>query len=113
MKKVYLLLIFLGIYGASFAQLSPYCNTEVFHLGDTTQTASSIFLTIEQDTGNTMKITMESANADPIDDIIIPGFATGFDTISPGKYSKTLSFISPPANVSLQVLWSKVSFPGN
>ena len=113
MKKVYLLLIFLGIYGASFAQLSPYCNTEVFHLGDTTQTASSIFLTIEQDTGNTMKITMESANADPIDDIIIPGFATGFDTISPGKYSKTLSFTSPPANVSLQVLWSKVSSPGN
>lgn len=113
MKKIYLLLIFLGIYGASFAQLSPYCNTEVFHLGDTTQTASSIFLTIEQDTGNTMKITMESANADPIDDIIIPGFATGFDTISPGKYSKTLSFISPPANVSLQVLWSKVSSPGN
>ena len=113
MKKVYLLLIFLGIYGASLAQLSPYCNTEVFHLGDTTQTASSIFLTIEQDTGNTMKITMESANADPIDDIIIPGFATGFDTISPGKYSKTLSFTSPPANVSLQVLWSKVSSPGN
>jgi len=113
MKKIYFLLLLVSISFLASAQMSPYCNTEVFHLGDTTQTASSVFLTVEHDTGNTMKVTIESANMDPVDDLIIPGFAAGFDTISPGKYSKTLIFTSPPASVSLQILWSKVSMGGN
>jgi PKD repeat protein len=97
---------------------SEYCETEVWHFGNPLEVASAIFLTITNSGANSMLVEIESANDDPVDVLIVTGGsgATISDpnTTTPGKISCTLTWASnPPADVLLNVLWSKVSFPGN
>jgi flagellin-like hook-associated protein FlgL len=94
-----------------------YCSTEVQHLGIPAETASAIVLTIENVDANSMLVTITSADDDPVDVLVIPaasGAAIGpEDTSVPGEISRTLTWDMPPAEVMLNVLWSKESFGGN
>ncbi len=65
-----------------------------------------------------MLVEIESANDDPVDVLIVTGGSgatiSDENTVIPGKISRTLTWASnPPDDVVLNVLWSKVSFPGN
>ncbi len=98
--------------------VSEYCETEVFHFGNPAEVASAIYLTITNSGANSMFVEIASANEDPVDVLIVTGGSGA--TISeenfsvPGKISRTLTWASnPPANVIMNVLWSKVSSPGN
>ncbi|MEO1262712.1 MAG: hypothetical protein AAFZ15_28150 [Bacteroidota bacterium] len=94
-----------------------FCNAYVQHLGIPTEVATAIFLTITNVDANTMKVEIESADADPVDFLLVTNGSgaviSAEDTSVPGKISRTLTWAAPPAEVTLNVLWSKVSFPGN
>ncbi|MCI4668554.1 MAG: T9SS type A sorting domain-containing protein, partial [Bacteroidia bacterium] len=95
-----------------------FCNTEVFHLGIPGEIASAIFLTVENTGANSMKVTIESSNADSVDFLLVnggSGAAVGPEDFSvPGKISRDMTWTgTPPANVTMNILWSKVSFGGN
>lgn len=98
--------------------LPEYCNTEVFHLGNPNEVLSSIFLTVENTGAQSMKVTIESANADSVDFLLVNGGSGAMispeDLSVPGKISRDLTWTgTPPDTVTLNILWSKVSFPGN
>ena len=97
--------------------VSEYCATEVQHLGIPAETPSAIFLTITNVDATTMLVEIESANDDPVDVLVIAGGSggalSGEDTSIPGKISRTLTWMDPPEDVVLNVLWSKESFGGN
>lgn len=110
--------------GGNGAANSVYCNTEVKHLGIAAETASAINLTIVNVDATSMKVTISSADGDPVDDLIVnnlTGPITGsptpssLDTSVAGEISMTLTWNggAPPADVELNVLWSKASFGGN
>ncbi|NQX92818.1 MAG: hypothetical protein HRT74_11970, partial [Flavobacteriales bacterium] len=117
-RLVWCCMFLLGAMGLtnSATASSAYCNTQVYHLGIPAETASSVFVTIENIDANTIQVSVESADADPVDDLIIPGAAGGVQsglTINAGVASKTIFWDTPPTTVSLNVLWSKASFGGN
>ncbi|MCR9288201.1 MAG: hypothetical protein NXI23_12550 [Bacteroidetes bacterium] len=92
---------------------SPYCATQVTHFGGNPE--SAVLLTIENTGPNTMIVQVESADSDPVDDLIIPG--GGFsvspkDESVPGIISVTLTFAVPPTDAMFNVLWSKGMSPG-
>ena len=96
---------------------SAYCATEVQHLGIPAEIASAIFLTITNVDATSMLVEIESANDDPVDFLLIPGGSGAMispeDFSIPGKISRTLSWMDPPEDVVLNVLWSKESTDGN
>ncbi len=98
--------------------MSPYCNTLVYHFGNPAEVASQIYLTIVNVDPNTVKVEIESAFGDPVDFLLIPP-PVGSAVISPedfsvpGKISRTLTWAVPPTDFSLNVLWSKENFGGN
>jgi hypothetical protein len=100
-----------------YGQTSAYCETEVKHLGLPAEDASAINLTITNQDATTMLVEIESANMDPVDLLLVinGSGATISDenTTVPGKISRTLTWAMPPADVTLNVLWSKESFAGN
>ena len=97
---------------------SPYCNTQVFHFQNPAEVASSIYLTISSIHPDSIEVIIESANSDPVDLLSIAG-AAGGATISPvdtpalGQLRLTLSWTTAPATASFNIIWSKVSSPGN
>jgi hypothetical protein len=97
--------------------VSEYCATEVQHLGIPAETASAILLTITNVDANTMFVEIESANDDPVDLLLIANGSGAMisteDFSVPGKISRTLTWMDPPEDVVLNVLWSKVSTDGN
>ncbi|RME98322.1 MAG: hypothetical protein D6772_09190, partial [Bacteroidetes bacterium] len=118
MKKTLLWLMCLGVWGIAQGQVSEYCGTEVFQLMNPAETASAALLTITNVDASTMHVDIESANADPIDFLLVntaPDVMVSAEMeISPGVFRRVLTWTTtPPANVTLNVLWSKVSFPGN
>ncbi|MEO0900784.1 MAG: immunoglobulin-like domain-containing protein [Bacteroidota bacterium] len=102
---------------------SPFCETSAFNNGDTGNTASEILLTIANEDAQSMKVTIESADADAVDVLIVNAFGgpiTGSPAVSPvdnsvtGQLSITLTWTgTPPTDVDLNVLWSKENFGGN
>ena len=78
---------------------------------------SSIYLTIANNGPNSIYVEVESADSDPIDDLIIysstPGYTPGTLTINGGTYSNDMTWSSPVDSVYINVLWSKQSFGGN
>jgi hypothetical protein len=96
-----------------------YCEKVVTHLGIAAEVASAIKLTIENSGEKTMKVTIESNDTDPVDEIVIPA-VTGAPTVSAkdtsvaGKISVTLTWTdAPTTDIDINVLWSKASFAGN
>ncbi len=104
--------------GGSGPSVETYCGTEVVHLGVPAEVASAAYLTIKNSGAQSMIVEIESANGDPVDDLIVnngSGPITGSPTISEidnsvaGKVSRTLTWTgTAPAEVELNVLWSKV-----
>ncbi len=98
---------------------SEYCATEVTHFGIPGETASAILLTITNVDASSMLVEIESANDDPVDLLIVTnGSGSAISdppNISvPGKISRTLTWTeTPPADVTMNILWSKDSFGGN
>jgi len=94
-----------------------YCNSTVQHLGIPAETASAIVLTIENVDANSMIVRITSADDDPVDALVVPaasGAVIGPEDMSvPGEISRTLTWDAPPAEVMLNILWSKESFGGN
>ncbi len=89
------------------------------HLGIEAETASAILLTIENIDAMSMRVTIESANNDAVDFLLVNDI-TGSPQISPvdksvaGKLSVMLTWdIVSPTDVAMNVLWSKASFGGN
>jgi uncharacterized surface protein with fasciclin (FAS1) repeats/ribosomal protein L28 len=96
---------------------SEYCSTPVQHLGIPAETASAILLTITNVDENSMFIEIESADSDPVDFLLIVGGSgatiSDENTSEPGKISRTMTWDTPPAEVVMNILWSKASFGGN
>ncbi|WP_339659694.1 T9SS type A sorting domain-containing protein [uncultured Polaribacter sp.] len=98
-----------------------FCEKVITHLNiGEPQIASAIKLTVANFDANTLKVTIESNDSDPVDFILIPGDVTGSPTISApdtsvaGKISLTLTWTAtPPTDVLFNLLWSKVSTAGN
>ena len=97
-----------------------YCEKVVAHLGLSDQAASEIKLTVVNSGEKSMKVTIESNNEDAVDSMLIPGDVTGSPTQSAvdssvaGKMSITLTWAeTAPTDVTLNLLWSKVSTEGN
>lgn len=103
---------------AGAVPLSEYCETEVWHFGNPAELPSAIYLTITNSGASSMFIEIESANDDPVDLLIVEGGSganiSDENFTIPGKISRTLTWAgTPPEDVILNVLWSKVSFGGN
>ncbi|NNC95916.1 MAG: hypothetical protein HKN92_10165, partial [Chitinophagales bacterium] len=115
--------IMLIIAGAlSFPQLtnagtSPYCSAEVTHFGIPAETASKIILTVKNLSPTSMLVEIGSADFDPVDFLLVNGGSGATispeDTSTSGKISRTLSWATAQDSVTLNILWSKVSFGGN
>ncbi len=98
-----------------------YCEKVVTHLNiGAALVDSEIKLTVVNSGEKSMKITIESNNNDAVDFMLIPGDVTGspvqsaVDSSVTGKMSITLTWdAAAPADVTLNLLWSKVSIEGN
>ncbi|MCI4668003.1 MAG: hypothetical protein MRZ79_07565, partial [Bacteroidia bacterium] len=117
MRKILLLLLIMTGTFMGFSQQSSYCGGEVRHLGIPAEVLSGVFLTIENVDATTMRVEIESANNDSIDLLLITNgsgaMLSAQDSSEAGKIKQTLSWMTPPDSVQLNVLWSKRSFGGN
>jgi hypothetical protein len=99
--------------------ISDYCATYTTHFNIPAEVASAIILTITNVDATSMYVEIESADADPVDLLLVTGGSganiSDPDTSIQGKIKRTLTWIGapPPTDVTLNVLWSKVSFVGN
>ena len=121
MKKITKLFMLLAAIVASVnvanAVESAFCQTTVTHFNIPAETASGIKLTISKIDATSMYVEIESATSDPVDLLLVNGGsgATISDAVvsAPGKIKRTLTWATAPANVSIELLWSKVTAPGN
>jgi|GEM_PF-1368270 len=97
---------------------SEYCQTEVSHFNIPGEVPSAILLTITNVDAGSMLVEIESADADPVDLLIVTNGSSSAisdeDFSIPGKISRTLTWgTTPPDDVMMNILWSKDSFDGN
>lgn len=96
---------------------SAYCQTVVKHFNIAAENASAIKLTISKIDATSMYVEIESNDADPVDELIINNGSgatiSAKDVSVAGKIKRTLTWTTAPANVSIELLWSKVSMGGN
>lgn len=97
---------------------SEYCETEVFHFGNSEITNSAIFLTITNFDAQTVFVEIESARESPVDLLDVTGQSgaqiSEQDFSVPGKISRTMTWPdTPPSDVILNILWSFEDFEGN
>ena len=57
---------------------SPYCYTQTYHFMNEAEVASSIFISVGNNGPNSIIIQVESADGDPIDDLIINSATGGY-----------------------------------
>ena len=121
MKKItkFFLLLVAMVASVSVAKAveSAYCQTTVTHFNIAGETASAIKLTISKIDATSMYVEIESATADPVD-LLIVNNGSGATISAPdvsvaGKIKRTLTWTTAPANVSIELLWSKVTMGGN
>ena len=97
--------------------ISAYCGTTVTHFNIAGETASGIKLTISKIDATSMYVEIESATADPVDLLIVNGGSgatiSAEDASVSGKIRRTLTWATAPENVSIELLWSKVTMGGN
>ncbi|MEN0050426.1 MAG: hypothetical protein AAF806_25400, partial [Bacteroidota bacterium] len=109
------------VYDLSQSTMSDFCETEI--LDRNNDPNSAIFVTIENVDETLMIIEIESATDDPVDRLVVNNAGTeppfGCDpcvvegATGDGKLSVTIFWGAPPADVSINLLWSKTSFEGN
>ena len=117
MKVLNILFLALFLTIIAYGQSSEYCNTEVKHLGIDAEEPSKISITIANLGATSMFVEIESGDADPVDFLLVLGGSgatiSDEDTSVEGKIRRTLTWETPPTDVTLNVLWSKASFEGN
>ncbi|MEM9867467.1 MAG: immunoglobulin-like domain-containing protein [Bacteroidota bacterium] len=102
------------------APVSPFCQTQIQAFGG--DAGSDILISVFNVDAQTMRIEIESADSDPVDDLVlpagdwnpVPGISVAPAEVSPGVWAGEF-FYNPtaPDNVEFNILWSKVSFGGN
>lgn len=97
--------------------ISAFCETTVTHFNIPAETASGVKLTISKIDATSMYVEIESATSDPVD-LLIVNNGSGATISAPdasvsGKIRRTLTWATAPANVSIELLWSKVTMGGN
>ena len=101
-----------------------YCEKTITHFGIAAETASAIKLSVSKQDANRVKVTIESADNDPVDELVLSGYpgvpitgspaVSAKDTSVAGKISIDLTWNStPPDDYEMNILWSKASFAGN
>ena len=121
MKKITMFFLLFAAIVASgstaYAVESAYCQTVVRHFNIAAEVPSAIKLTISKIDATSMFVEIESNDADPVDLLLVnngSGAVISEPTVpSAGKLRRTLTWTTAPANVSIELLWSKVSMGGN
>ena len=101
-----------------------YCEKTITHFGIAAETASAVKLSVSKQDANRVKVTIESADNDPVDELVLSGYpgvpitgspaVSAKDTSVAGKISIDLTWNStPPDDFEMNILWSKASFAGN
>ncbi|WP_421804330.1 immunoglobulin-like domain-containing protein [Flagellimonas sp.] len=99
---------------------NPFCQTQIQAFGG--DAGSDIFISVFNVDAQTMRIEIESADADPVDALVfpagdwnpVPGISVAPSEVSPGVWAGEFFYGGgAPANVEFNILWSKVSFGGN
>ncbi len=99
---------------------SPFCRTPIQAFGG--DAGSDILLSVFNVDAQTMRIEIESADADPVDLLVlpagawnpIPGISVPAAEVSPGVWAGEFFFPDgAPENVEFFIEWSKASFAGN
>ena len=101
-----------------------YCEKTITHFGIAAETASAVKLSVSKQDANNVKVTIESADNDPVDELVLSGYpgvpitgspaVSAKDTSVAGKISIVLTWNStPPDDFEMNILWSKESFAGN
>jgi hypothetical protein len=102
---------------AAKAVESTFCQTTVTHFNIPAETASGIKLTISKIDATSMYVEIESATSDPVDLLLVNGGSgatiSAADASVAGKLKRTLTWTTAPTNVSIELLWSKVTMGGN
>jgi len=105
-----------------YSEMVASTNCEQVISSDNGNTDNDIKLTIENTGFRTMKVTIESNTAFPVDDLVLPGPITGAPTPSavdssvPGQLSITLTWNGndPEENIEFpNILWSNTNEAGN
>ena len=103
--------------------VTEFCRTQIQAFGG--DAGSDIFLSVFNVDATTMRVEIESADADPVDLLVLPagawnpsnaGISTAAGPVdgSPGVYAGEFFFPDgAPENVELFIEWSKASFAGN
>ncbi|GAB4515603.1 MAG: hypothetical protein Tsb004_24610 [Allomuricauda sp.] len=99
---------------------NPFCQTQIQAFGG--DAGSDIFISVFNVDAQTMRIEIESADADPVDALVfpagdwnpVPGISVAPSEVSSGVWAGEFFYGGgAPANVEFNILWSKVSFGGN
>ncbi|MEI8084607.1 MAG: T9SS type A sorting domain-containing protein [Paludibacter sp.] len=115
-KLVILSVLLLGFQSSFATAISAYCQTTVKHLNVAAETASAIKLTISKIDATSIYVEIESANTDPVDLLLVNGTTATVsapDVSVAGKIKTTLTWTTAPTDVSMELVWSKVSMAGN
>ncbi|MEM8927253.1 MAG: PKD domain-containing protein [Bacteroidota bacterium] len=106
--------------GGGMGTESPFCRTQVQAFGG--DAGSDIFISVFNVDSETMRIEIESADGDPVDDLVlpagdwnpVPGISSPPAEASPGIWAAEFFYNGgAPENVEFNILWSKDSFGGN
>ena len=116
-KLIILSILLMGFQAMYATGISAYCQTTVTHFNLPAETPSGIKLTISKIDATSMYVEIESATSDPVDLLLVNG-GSGATISAPdvsvaGKIKRTLTWTTAPANVSIELLWSKVTMAGN
>nr|WP_298998134.1 immunoglobulin-like domain-containing protein [uncultured Allomuricauda sp.] len=99
---------------------SPFCQTQIQAFGG--DAGSDILISVFNVDAQTMRIEIESADSDPVDDLVfpagdwnpVPGISVAPAEVSPGVWAGEFFYgAGAPTDVEFNILWSKDSFGGN
>lgn len=120
--KLFLLLVAIVAWGnVANAQTSAYCSTPSGHLGDPNfaAAASHILLTITNIDANNISVKVEpNTDGAPIDFLQVNPSGAGAVVVGTdegallSEYKAIINYTTPPANVTLEILWSNPAWGG-
>ena len=109
--------------GGTTPQTTDYDHTLVYHNDSEAETASAVYMTIEKTGDDRITVTVESADTDPVDRVVIgaqAGDPTGYGGLTAMELTDGVASIDlfwgaaqMPDTHSFIVEWSKVSAPGD
>jgi len=92
-----------------------YCQRLVYHVNNTAEVNSIVYITVKEINTNRVDVTIESANSDPVDSVVVQDAGESSQTSFSYNsiYTVTLNYTSGhPTTKSFNILWSKASIAG-